>query len=157
MEETDEAGEESEEGLALDPEAQKSLHARLGGDRGVGRVVDDFLTRVLADPRVNLQREGIEAGWIEPAPEAWEPGPAELERVKALMVGFVSVAAGGPAAYEGPAVQGVFADRAFTNLEFDAATGDLQASLDKLGVADQEQKELLAIFETLREQVVTVR
>ena len=157
VEETAEATEQSDEDLALDPQARKSLHDRLGGDKGVGLIVDDFLPRLLADPRVNLQRRGLEDGWIHAAPEPWEPTPTDLLEVKRLMVAFVSLAAGGPAAYDGPPIVAIFRDRAFTNLEFDSATGDLQASLDNLGVADQEQKELLAIFETLREQTVTSR
>ena len=157
VDETTEANEESAEGLALDPAAAKSLHARLGGDRGVGVIVDDFLPRLLADPRVNLQRYGLEDGWIHAAPKPWEPTPEGLQRIRTLMIEFVSLAAGGPVRYDGPPIRAAFRDRAFTNLEFDAATGDLQASLDKLGVADQEQKELLAILETLREQIVTIR
>ncbi len=157
VEEVDEASEESAEGVALDPEAAKTLYQRLGGERGVRAVVDDFLPRVLADPRVNLQRRDVEGGWITAAPTPWEPGPAGLTRVKALLVEFVSLAAGGPVAYSGPPLAAVFEDKQFTNLEFDAAVGDLQASLDKLGLADQEQEELLAIMETVREQAVTVR
>ena len=157
VEEGDASGEESREGVALDPEAQKTLFDRLGGERGVRAVVDDFVPRVVADPRVNLQRVGVEGGWITAAPTPWEPGAAELDRVKELLVEFVSLAAGGPVTYSGPPLITVFEDRQFTNLEFDAAVGDLQASLDKLGLADQEQKELLAVMETVREQAVTVR
>jgi hemoglobin len=43
------------------------------------------------------------------------------------------------------------------NPEFDAAVGDLKASLDKLQVPDTEQKELLAIVESTRAQIVTER
>jgi hemoglobin len=35
--------------------------------------------------------------------------------------------------------------------------GDLKASLDRLQIADREQKELLAIIESTRPQIVTVR
>jgi len=34
-----------------------------------------------------------------------------------------------------------------TNREFDAAVGDLKATLDKLQIANQEQKELLSMVE----------
>ena len=46
---------------------------------------------------------------------------------------------------------------AITNAEFDAAVGDLKATLDKVGIADQEQKELLAIIESTRVQIVEER
>ena len=51
----------------------------------------------------------------------------------------------------------VHANMHVTNAEFDAAVGDLKASLDNLGVGTEEQKELLAIVETTRPQVVTKR
>jgi quercetin dioxygenase-like cupin family protein len=44
-----------------------------------------------------------------------------------------------------------------TNLEFDAAVGDLKPSLDRLQIRGKEQEELLAIIESTRPQVVTVR
>jgi len=44
-----------------------------------------------------------------------------------------------------------------SNANFDAAIGDLKASLDKLGVPTEEQKELLAIIESTRPQVATER
>ena len=44
-----------------------------------------------------------------------------------------------------------------TNAEFDASVGDLKATLDRLQIRNQEQKELLAIIESTRPQIVTVR
>jgi hemoglobin len=44
-----------------------------------------------------------------------------------------------------------------SNVEFDAAVGDLKASLDANHIATQEQKELLAIIETTRPQIVEKR
>jgi len=43
------------------------------------------------------------------------------------------------------------------NAEFDAVVGDLKASLDKLQIPNKEQKELLAIIESTRPQIVTQR
>ncbi len=49
------------------------------------------------------------------------------------------------------------ADLHITNAEFDAAVGDLKASLDKLQIPNREQKELLAIAESTRPQIVVER
>jgi truncated hemoglobin YjbI len=43
------------------------------------------------------------------------------------------------------------------NPEFDAALGDLKASLDKQKVPNQEQKELLSIIESTRPLIVEQR
>ena len=44
-----------------------------------------------------------------------------------------------------------------TNTQFDASVGDLKATLDKLQIPTAEQKELLAIIESTRPQIVEVR
>jgi hemoglobin len=44
-----------------------------------------------------------------------------------------------------------------SNPEFDAAIGDLKATLDKLKIPNLEQKELLAIIESSRPEIVTQR
>jgi hemoglobin len=44
-----------------------------------------------------------------------------------------------------------------SNSEFDAAVGDMKATLDHLRVPTEEQKELLAIIETTREQIAEKR
>jgi hemoglobin len=49
------------------------------------------------------------------------------------------------------------AGKRITNSEFDASVGDFKASLDKLQIPNKEQKELLAIIESTRPQVVEER
>ena len=44
-----------------------------------------------------------------------------------------------------------------SNAEFDASIGDLKATLDKFAIPTAEQKELLAIIESTRSQVVEER
>ena len=68
-----------------------------------------------------------------------------------------SLAAGGPAHYEGREMKSAHAGLHISNSEFDASLGDLKASLDKLQVAIKEQKELLAIVESTRPQIVEER
>jgi hemoglobin len=51
----------------------------------------------------------------------------------------------------------VHAGMRITNSEFDATIGDLKVSLDKLRIPNREQKELLAIMESTRPQIVTER
>src|SRR5829696_3726882 len=45
-------------------EAVKSLFDRLGGQEGIAKVVDDFVNRAMADPRVNWQRKGVKRGGL---------------------------------------------------------------------------------------------
>jgi hemoglobin len=73
------------------------------------------------------------------------------------MVQFLSLATGGPAQYDGKEIKPAHAGMRIGNPEFDAAVGDLKASLDRLKTPNKEQKELLAILESTRPQIVEER
>jgi len=146
--------------LAAKDDKAKTLYERLGGDAGIRTLVDDFCTRALADPRVNWKRVGVVRGGINfkrNTPVEWKPTDAQIDGMKFHMVQFLALATGGPAKYEGREMKQVHEGLHITNAEFDAAIGDVKASLDKLGVGTQEQKELLAILESTRPQVVEER
>jgi hemoglobin len=147
------------EGGAAQAEGKQPLFDRLGGEQGLTAIVDDFTVRALADPRVNWERKGVKRGGLltrsEPTP--WNPTPQNVTTLKKHLVQFLSLATGGPAKYDGNEMKNVHAGMRITNPEFDAVIGDLKASLDKLRILDKEQKELLAIVESTRPQIVTER
>lgn len=64
---------------------------------------------------------------------------------------------GSPPGYQGKEMRSAHKDMRINNPEFDAAVGDMKASLDRLKVPDAEQKELRAILESTRPQIVTER
>lgn len=145
------AGEESDKA--------QTLYARLGGDAGIKRIVDDFIQRVLEDPRVNWSRKGITSwNWLkrEKATE-WQATQENINRMKQHFVQFISVASGGPVEYDGKPLKPLHEDMQITKSEFDATIGDLKATLDKLQIAADVQKDLLAIFESTRQQIVVDR
>lgn len=139
---------------------KRSLYDRLGGEAGIQKIVDDFVVRVLADPRVNWERKGVERGGVlgfnEKSAE-WSASEQNQQRLKKHLVQFFSLASGGPAKYEGRDMKEVHTGMKITNPEFDATVGDLKATLDKLLIPTEEQKELLAIVESTRVQVVEER
>ena len=146
--------------LAAKEEKAKTLYERLGGDEGIRKLVDDFCTRALADPRVNWKRVGVTRGGINfkrNTPVEWKPTDDQINGMKYHMVQFLALATGGPSKYEGREMKQVHQGLHISNAEFDAAIGDVKASLDKLAVGTQEQKELLAILESTRPQVVEDR
>jgi hemoglobin len=87
----------------------------------------------------------------------WNASPENVEQLKKHIEQFIALSTGGPSFYDGKDIKAAHADMHITNAEFDAAAGDLKATMDKLQVPDAEQKELLAVIETTREQIVTVR
>jgi hemoglobin len=88
---------------------------------------------------------------------AWKPSPENVALLQSHLVQFLMLASGGPARYEGKEIESAHADLHISNPEFDAAIGDLKASLDRRRVPNKEQKELLAIVESTRPQSVTNR
>src|SRR5437016_3002801 len=56
--------QERGEGTAKGQEVmkKKSLYDRLGADKGITAIVDDFVPRALADPRVNWERKDVKRG-----------------------------------------------------------------------------------------------
>src|SRR3954471_12271340 len=147
-------------GTAQGSERKQTLFERLGGEQGVSAIVDDFTARALEDPRVNWQRKGVQKGGIfhrETSTVAWNATPENVSQLKAHLVQFIAIATGGPPEYEGKEIKQADAGLDISNPEFDAAVGDLKAALDKLNIGTKEQKELLAIVESTRPQVVTER
>ena len=144
---------------ASQEERKLTLFERLGGEAGVSAIVDDFTARALEDPRVNWQRTGVKRGGLFNKEEgaAWQATPQNVAQLKKHLVQFLALATGGPAKYDGKEIKTAHAGMKITNSEFDAAVGDLKASLDKLQIATKEQKELLAIIESTRPQIVSER
>ena len=147
------------EAIAAETEEQKTLYERLGEKAGISRIVDDFLKRVLEDPRVNWTRRGVaKKGWFRSKPaEEWEATPQNINRLKLHFIQFISLAAGGPTKYEGKPIQPSHLPMQISKAEFDATIGDLKATLDHLNIPNPEQKDLLSIFESTRSQIVMER
>jgi hemoglobin len=141
-------------------DAPKSLYDRLGGDTQITAVVDDFVTRALADPRVNWERKGVKVGgfsFSRGKSVEWQANDYNVGQLKKHLVQFIALSTGGPSFYDGKDIKAAHTSMHITNPEFDATVGDLKASLDKLQVPNKEQKELLAIIESTRPQIVEER
>ncbi|HEY7087497.1 MAG TPA: group 1 truncated hemoglobin [Tepidisphaeraceae bacterium] len=128
----------------------KPLYDRLGGEPAIRAVVDDFVTRAAADPKVNFTRKGV------PGRE-WDATPTNVEHLKKMLVEFIAVNTGGPQKYSGRDMRTTHKGMMITNAEFDAIAADLKASLDALKVPAQEQSELMAIVGTTRKDIVEVK
>lgn len=145
---------------AAQVEGKLTLFDRLGGQPGISNIVEDFTLRALQDPRVNWERKGVTRGGFSfhsGESVTWTNSPQNIALMKKHMVQFLNLACGGPAHYDGKEMKATHADMHISNPEFDAALGDLKASLDRLKIPNKEQKELLSIIESTRPQIVTER
>ncbi len=134
--------------------ASKTLYERIGGEEVITAIVDDMTTRVLEDPRVNFERKDITTNWIGSKRDPWVPTHTNVTHFKARMVEFLTLAAGGPAEYRGRDLRESHKGMKITNNEFDAMVGDIKTSMDKLAIPAREKRDLLAIVETTRKQIV---
>jgi hemoglobin len=123
-----------------------TLYQRLGEEKAITAVVEDFVPRAAANPKVNFFRKGTA--------REWRPADADVATFKKRLIQFISAATGGPSLYEGKDMKTAHAGMRITNEEFDALAKDLQASLDKLGVPAKEAGELMAIVGTTRKDIV---
>jgi hemoglobin len=147
---------------AAQVEGKLALFDRLGGEKGIAAIVEDFTPRALQDPRVNWPRKGVKGGGFsfhkkDPNEAIWNSTPENIAVLKKHIVQFIVLASGGPAHYDGKDMKSAHAGMRIANPEFDAALGDLKASLDHLQIPNKEQKELLAVIESTRPQIVTQR
>ena len=137
-----------------------ALFTRLGGERGISNIVNDFMPRLLEDPRVNWARKGVKRGGFSfhsGQSVTWNATPENVAMLKKHLAQFLELATGGPANYDGKEIKPAHASLHISNPEFDAAVGDIKATLDKLKVPNAEQKELLSIIESTRPQIVEER
>jgi hemoglobin len=121
----------------------KSLWQRLGGEKGVGKVVDDFLTTAAPDPKVNFFRK----------PDA-KPTPEQVAALRKSLIAFFSAATGGPIKYTGPSMKEVHKGMKITDAEFDALAGHLQKALEKNGVAPDDIKAVMGAVGGTRKDIV---
>ena len=143
---------------ALKVQGKVALFNRLGGEPGISNIVVDFTARALNDPRVNWSRRDVKQGGIlSGKSDPWYPSSDNIALLQKHFVQFLALATGGPTRYEGKEIKSSHASMHISNAEFDATMGDFKASLDKLQVPNQEQKELLAILESTRPQIVVER
>jgi hemoglobin len=121
---------------------QESLYQRLGGMPAIQAVVDDLVTRILADGRVNA--------WFHHAAS----DPANAAAYKAKLADFLCQVTGGRCQYTGPDMATVHRGRGVTEEAFQAVVEDLVATLEKLKVPAKEKSEVLGLLAPLESSIV---
>jgi hemoglobin len=133
----------SEEG-ATQGEETPSLYKRLGGVYSIAVVVDDFIDRIMVDPRLNANPRVDEAHHRVSA-----------EGFKYYVTEQVCSATGGPQTYSGRSMLETHRELFISAEEWDAFMDDFHQTLAKFGVPDRERGELDAIVEGTKDDIVT--
>ncbi len=120
-----------------------ALYDRLGGVYAIATVVDDFIDRIMRDPRLNANPHVDEAHHRVP--------PAGF---KYLVTEMVCQATGGPQHYSGRSMSESHKHLMISPQEWRAFLDDFQQTLDKFNVPPAEQAELVAIVQSTRPDIV---
>jgi hemoglobin len=118
---------------------RRTLYERLGGKTAITAVIDDFVARCAADPRINGKF-----------------ARTDIPRLKASLIDQVCEATGGPCTYSARDMRTTHDGMAVTAGEFDALVADLVATLDRFSVPQAEKNELLGALAPMRGDIVEV-
>lgn len=123
------------------PATPRSLYDRLGGEKGITKVVDDFVANVVADPNY---KDKHKKHFIE----------GDVAALKRKLIDQVGQATGGPQKYTGKGMKEAHAGLGITDADFDTLVADLTKALDNNGVAKQDRDELLTMLGGMRNEIV---
>lgn len=118
-------------------EAQ-SLYDRLGGEKAIVAVVDDFVGNVAQDKRIN--------GYF---------AKTDIAHLKSKLVEQICAGTGGPCKYTGVDMKTAHAGMGVSSKDFDALAEDLTKTLVKFKVPKKEQDELMGILGPMKTDIVT--
>ena len=120
--------------------ANATLYQRLGGYDALAAVTDDFLGRMLGDPKMAPYFESLDDGG--------------KKRVRQMIVDQLCAATGGPCVYVGADMAKAHKGLNISETAFGVAAQYLTATLDKFQVPQKEKDEVLAIVGSTRNDIV---
>lgn len=128
--------------VASNEKGAQTLFDKLGGKDAITKVVDNFITRVGGDKRVNHFFAATIAD------------EARLAGFKAKMVDQICQAAGGPCKYTGKDMKSTHTGMPIHGKDFEAVVEDLTLTLEEMKVPKQDQKKLLSILGPMKKDIV---
>ena len=114
-----------------------TLYQQLGAQPGLTKLMDDFMTRLLADPRMNPFFKDVDHKHVK----------------EELVIQFCQVS-GGPCQRRGPDMKKAHAGMDITKSNFNALVEVLQQSMDAQGIAFGTQNKLLAKLAPMHREII---
>jgi len=116
------------------------LYQAFGEKPGLVSLMDDFMARLLADPRTGPHFK-----------------PANQQHVKEQLVEQFCALGGGPCVYKGADMKTSHAELDIKKSDFHALVEVLQSSMDAKGIPFRRQNEMLALLAPMHRDIITVR
>lgn len=114
-----------------------ALYRQLGAQPGLVKLVDDFMVRLLADPRMNPFFKDVDQA-----------------HVKAELVTQFCQVSGGPCQRKGPDMKQAHAGMDINKNNFNALVEVLQQAMDAQGIAFTAQNKLLALLAPMHRDII---
>jgi hemoglobin len=121
--------------------ADSTLYRRLGGYDAIASVTDSFLARIQRDTAISAFFAGLE--------------PAQLSKIRQLVVDQLCAASGGPCLYVGRPMKETHATLDITSDVFDRFVGHFRETLVAFKVPQREQDEVLSALDAMKSDVVS--
>jgi hemoglobin len=116
------------------------LYQAFGEQAGIRALMDDFVLRLKADPRIGDQFKDT-----------------QLDNLAKQLTDQVCQLAGGPCVYQGPDMKEAHANMDVTRSHFNALVEVLQVSMNARGIPFTRQNQLLALLAPMHRDVVNAR
>ncbi|MFN3569627.1 MAG: group 1 truncated hemoglobin [Polaromonas sp.] len=116
------------------------LYKAFGEKAGLVTLMDDFMVRLLADPRTGPHFK-----------------PSNQQRVKEQLVDQLCQLSGGPCVYKGADMKSAHANLDIKKSDFNALVEVLQQSMDAKGIPFRTQNQMLALLAPMHRDTITVR
>ncbi|MES2685860.1 MAG: group 1 truncated hemoglobin [Pseudomonadota bacterium] len=116
------------------------LYKAFGEKAGLVSLMDDFMVRLLADPRTGPHFK-----------------PSNQQRVKEQLVDQLCSLSGGPCVYKGADMKSAHANLDIKKSDFNALVEVLQQSMDAKGIPFRTQNQMLALLAPMHRDTITVR
>ena len=114
------------------------LYKAFGEKAGLVSLMDDFMLRLVADPRTGPHFR-----------------PANQQRVKEQLVDQFCALGGGPCVYKGADMKSSHANLDIKKSDFNALVEVLQVSMDAKGIPFRKQNEMLALLAPMNRDIIT--
>jgi hemoglobin len=126
--------------MATNSTSEKNLYARIGGYDTIAAVVDEFLQTLSTHPQMARFSASMNL--------------ESRKRNRQLTLDYLAAASGGPTLYLGKDMKPAHAGLGISASDWKIAMDHLERALAKFEVPQRESKELLAIFDGLRGEIV---
>jgi hemoglobin len=124
--------------MAQTAAADDHLYKAFGEKAGLVSLMDDFMIRLVADPRTGPHFK-----------------PANQQRIKEQLVDQFCALGGGPCEYKGADMKSSHANLDIRKSDFHALVEVLQQSMDAKGIPFGRQNEMLALLAPMHRDIIT--